>query len=291
MPRLLRIITQICPLIFAILAFAFSLKYITSKNWSYRRFYPGDFPENFKAPAYSQYRSPFIICNAEAVQVVAANGSVIPGYVERCIRYPVWANHTSCELPVVTQNDSVENVGDRRQCQQIHYAGNLSIAGTTFIGLGFFLTLIMTMVSVLLLTSAPESQSSSIPTTITASAKTEDDDEQPHALPAHQRRRYHRILNPTSPYVNLALIVFFVLGAILTILAQFYGVLAFTISAPDNGVFDGVPLSGFKKAPDHEPWVQGSALSVFASLTWLCAAIGACLAGMVWRIPRLEKVV
>jgi len=86
------------------------------------------------------------------------------------------------------------------------------------------------------------------------------------------------------------LVLSFALGTILYVLAQAYGVQAFIMSSPDNGRF--ASLAGNDLNPDgddHDPWVQGKALTVYASLAWLCSLLGGTLAIFTWRLPHWDK--
>jgi hypothetical protein len=126
------------------------------------------------------------------------------------------------------------------RCQQIHYAGNLAIASTAFIGIAFLLTLVMCVASVLFLTGNGNSNSG-----VSTSAA---DPEEDVAAENHKGRhgRHHgwqpaqqtvlpkSALGAAAPYLNLTLITLLLLGAVMYFIAQFYGVEGLVQSAPDN---------------------------------------------------------
>jgi hypothetical protein len=296
-----RLVGLFFPLILVVLAMAFSLTATTSKDWAYQRNYPAEPITNYTHPLYTLHRSPFVLCT-----LVDDQNAV------QCAWYPPFGkNRTSCELAsAIDSTDNVTQLGDPRLCQQVHMAGNLAIAGTLFIGLGFLLTIGMTMASITLLSRVSGGSPSSSPLSLAAvvaaaeggDATTEEDNVDA-ALPAHksgaassEHRPHHHgdhqrksVVHGIAPFVNAFLITFLALGGTLYLLAQYYGILAFTMSLPDNGVFSEFggnnpdATAGF-----HEPWVQGKALTTWASLAWFFAALGAAAASMAWKLPELE---
>lgn len=301
MAKILVLALQFLPLIFAILAFAFSLTATTSRDWSYRHIYDASADSAdtyFDHVLYTQYRSPFQICDQVEQQARQySNGTNYTVPVIQCIRYPAWGSgKTSCELASATHNLSIaQTTYDSRLCTQIHLAGNLSIAGTSFIGIGFFITLIMTAAAVALYSAPavnPGNEASAAPEAPKSTSEAASSSYTAPPTTKGRTGRRHHALSPLSPYLNASGITFLILGAILTVLAQFYGVLAFTMSAPDNGKWT-ISDQGVQdqRGNDHEPWTQGIALTTYASLGWLFALFGATLAQAVWRLPRFTKVV
>ena len=69
-------------------------------------------------------------------------------------------------------------------------------------------------------------------------------------------------------------------------LAQCYGVLGFVQSQPDNGNFATTQFAGAPGQDDHNPWVQGKALSIYASVSWFSALLAVGMASLLWRLPR-----
>lgn len=183
---------------------------------------------------------------------------------------------------------------------QLTYDLQLSIASSTFIGIGFLLTLTTSAIAALaiLLSSAPDADESSPvdPETSVTTGKTEATNHHHHETrrPSHRKRPHERYLSPTAPYLNVLLVFSFVFGAILAVFAQFYGVLAFVQSAPDNGAFAsyGPFDTQIRVGNDtylHAPWVQGKAISVYASVAWVFAGLAAITASIVWRMPTLAR--
>jgi len=163
------------------------------------------------------------------------------------------------------------------------------------IGIGFFFTLIMTAAAAALYGSPAAEDETQAPVPSGGSKPAPEATEGSYTSPSTPKAktgRRHRVLSPLSPYVNASGVTFLVLGAILTVLAQFYGVLAFTMSAPDNGKWT-ISEQGVQNQDgnDHEPWTQGRALTVFASLGWFFALCGATIAQAAWRLPRFTKVI
>lgn len=286
MVRIGRAIANSVPFLLAVLAFSFSLKAITSRDWAIQKTYKPSLPmRKWTTPIYTSYRSPFIICDGIQTKVKLSNGSTILTYPLTCIHYkPFGSDRTSCETVATTKKYDLAQVGDTRLCQQIHLTGNLAIAATVFIGLGFLLAIVMTALAFLQSRSLQSSSSSDHSETV---VKTKSDREpEPSAAPPRSKSFGVRF----GPFFNAALVFCFVAGAIMYVLAQFYGVQAFTMSAPDNGRF--AALSGNDldaDGDDHDPWVQGTALTIFASLAWLCSGLAAAMALLVWRLPTAGK--
>jgi hypothetical protein len=105
------------PTVFAVLAFAFAVLALTSKDWAHRDFFDqaitspdqplGPPPENWTNAnrLYTEYRSPFRIC-------VNVNES---GIDVQCFSFkPSGFAKTSCELAVATQSNTAINYGDAR---------------------------------------------------------------------------------------------------------------------------------------------------------------------------------
>ncbi|EXJ70273.1 uncharacterized protein A1O5_06341 [Cladophialophora psammophila CBS 110553] len=206
---------------------SFAITATTSKEWAIQKvFDPNDVAgarqSGWTNPIYTKYRSPFIICNNKTT----------------CLRYPPsGTGKTSCELVRVLLDDEPWSIGDERLCQQIHTAGNLAIASTTFIGVAFLLTVVLVLASVQFLNS------SSANGTVASKRgeKTADGDGEARGTTTTERlpqQRHTSFLGSTAPYLNLALIVFSLLGAAMYFIAQFYGVEALVQSAPDNGALD-----------------------------------------------------
>ncbi len=79
------------------------------------------------------------------------------------------------------------------------------------------------------------------------------------------------------------------------ILASFYGILGLVQSAPDNGAYavngwtgSSITDQGVTGNTNHQPWVQGKAVTVYGTLAWLSAFAGVGSAAGVWSLPRLS---
>lgn len=317
MTPFLRALPSLAPLLFALLAFVFSLLTITSHDWASRAQYADDTDSlsQFK-PIYTLYRSPFQICTETRIAdsiVPVANASSDGGddpppvavkytYTSHCHRYRAFGfNHTSCELATATNSNLVPQVGDRRLCEQIHYAGNYDIASTVFISLTFFLAIAMVFMAFFTLDPADKP------------AANGDGDEElaegvssgPTKENSHHGGRHHKhhsdthaensgtpnssvhTHSPAAPYINLLVISFSIIGVATALISQFYGVLAFIQSAPNNADY----ATSTTNREHHDPWVQGTALSVYMTLSWSFGAAAGFGAWIIWSSPVVPKTV
>jgi len=338
MQPLQRITPTLVPLVFALLAFIFSLLAITSPQWGARNQYANDTDSVSQVtPIYTLYRSPFQICGEVATvvnsTVPAANITDTDGntdqppppqlnytYESVCQHYRAFGfNRTSCELASVTQSKTVPQVGDRRLCQQIHYAGNFSITSTVFISSSFLLTLAIAVIG-FLSTSNDDSGTSgaaltSNPSTADEADVEEEEEEEPrtksgphqvHDLEDGMRHRHHRHhhssnntsrtpvvvaqsprpLFAASPYLTLFILTFSFIGVATALISQFYAVLAFTESSPNNADY----ASSTGNHEKHDPWVQGKALSIYMTLSWCFATAAGFGVHLLWRGPTWERL-
>lgn len=267
MGRLRYLLASVPAFIFACLAFSFCVANITSRDWSRRNYYNASLdPLAWDAPLYAIYRSPFQICDVSSD--TSANNVTI--YTEHCNTFHAYGfDKTSCERVFATQNYSAANTGDERLCQQIHYAGNLVITSVTFISIGFVLTLVMTILAFILASPATSTE-----------ATEEGTNHHHHKEGQHPGPSY-------TPYLNLILITAFCIGATAALISQFYGILGFIQSQPDNGAFAAAPgnVNTSDLDNNHGPWIQGKALKYWATLSWIFAAFAAGAAGAAWRLP------
>jgi hypothetical protein len=272
MAGLSRFLSPLPAFIFACIAFSFTIVTITSRDWTRQEWYdPSLDAKLWATPIYSIYRSPFQICNVATGQ----NGNITTYTLQCNVFHAYGFDKTSCETVFATQNYSAANTGDERLCQQIHYAGNLSITSTTFICLGFVLTLLMTVVASTISSSSAEDGDGGVK------------DGMPDTPTAHQHRR-----RPTWPaFVNLVLITAFAIGATTGLLSQFYGILAFIQSQPNNGAFAASRGNVIDPTQqnNHGPWVEGHALKYWVTCAWVFSALAAGAAGSIWRLPKWEK--
>ena len=105
----------------------------------------------------------------------------------------------------------------------MHLAGNLAIASTAFIGIGFVITIVLTLASMLELQARFNEETA------------EEEHINGHPAKPYHRSRHVRRLSPFTPWANLGLIMAMLMGAAMFVFAQFYGVEALVQSAPDNG--------------------------------------------------------
>ncbi|KAF1834715.1 hypothetical protein BDW02DRAFT_568821 [Decorospora gaudefroyi] len=277
----LRFLPPALTLIFSIIALVFSLLAITSKKWAVRDNYrPEDTPRDWNEPFYTLYRAPFIICTAYQDVQTEPDDSKIAAPSVICSNFrPFGHNRTSCELEVATQDDSVPTVGDRRLCQQIHYAGNFGIASTVFIGVGFLLTGAMVIMTLL--------RNRHGQTTAPHDANGRKEERAQNSPASHQR---HIRKSTITSYIHLSLLVFLFIGFACGLISQFYGVVGFMQSSPNQADYASSTGSGASDETNvygnHGSWYQGVALSVYATCAWAFAAAAGTMACRVWRLPN-----
>ena len=276
---LLRLIPSALPFIFSTIAFGFSLAAITSYDWAHQNHYDPRFDQttwNPKKPIFILQRSPFVDCEGASKDSLS------------CHRYRAFGNGTtSCETLFVTKNWSAAVDGDERFCQQVHWTGNLAITSTTFIGLAFLITLIATGL-ILVLTFGSHSNTST-PSRVVATSESVAEEKPATTSPNQQATAPQSLV---LPYLNLFLILFAVIGAFAGYVSQFYGIMAFVQSQPDNGAFAVAKATqaDITSNDAHSPWIQGRALSSYVTVAWVFSAAAATAAALVWRLPRVTKM-
>jgi hypothetical protein len=155
----------------------------------------------------------------------------------------------------------------------VHYAGNLQIAASVFIGLGLIFSLALFVVPLV-----PRWESS-----VAASDRAEGEER-------HEHHEKPRETAPITSYVVFMLLSCLYTGALLQILAQYFGVLGLTVTATPNAK-DAVQfqLDGANNFMGHD-WVIGRALSAFATVAWTSALFCAGIATAVFTRPRFPKL-
>lgn len=260
------------PLLFTTLSFIFILVAITSPSWSIRNYYDESKPNEERVkPIYTERRSPFQYCTGNKTEITNATDSTVTTTWEVvCRKYKAFGRgKTSCELPSALGMAVAQNVGDPRQCQQIHRSGNLVIASTTFISLGLIIMLALSILSLF-----PFQKSTGTSGTTEESVT--------HTSEKREKK------STITPLLAFALIASLAIGALTAVLSQFYAILAFTMSAIPNGAFAS---SGTAAAQDSaDPWIEGVALTSYMTVAWVFAGAGAVTAGAVWRMPRWERL-
>jgi hypothetical protein len=278
--RTARLFTSTLALVLATLAFAFIITSTTSNDWARQNHYNSTLDQrNWSAPLYATYRSPFTICKLNT----AANSSTPENkYPLSCVQYrPYGFASTSCESVFATQSYRDARSGDERLCQQVHFAGNLSIASTVFIGIAFLVTCGLFAASAL-----PRGRRrDEAPPVIS------DDGKEADERPAHASSYSSRVPKSTSAFANVLLITSLAIGACCALLAQFYGLLAFIMSAPDQGAFALARGNAPNPTLDnsHGPWIQGRAMNAYLTLAWVCSVFAAGIAGATWRLPSKAR--
>lgn len=278
MPRL-HSLTPILPLVLTTVSFAFILLSITSSTWSVQHVYPRLAGlESWDKPIYTRERSPFQICGVSSTTESSAdanNSTTVKTYTVSCQKFAAFGfGKTSCETQFALQSFDQARAGDERLCQQIHKSGNLVIAGTTFISLGFLLTLVMTLLA------AVTSKSSAAPQPSSSGEST-----------AHHQNKTAR-KSGFTPFLALLLISSLAVGALTTILSQFYAIIAFIQSQPPNGAWASArgDVTDASLDPGAGPWVEGVVLRAYLTVAWVFAGAAAVTAGGVCRLPRWDRL-
>jgi hypothetical protein len=293
---------------FAVLAFVFVLLGITSHKWAARDYYDSAVPEDWTTPNFTLYRNPFSICTVTANTRITTDDqgishSVLQSYDHTCYNYkPFGIDRTSCELPSTLKKylkipDTLSNRtatrGDARLCQQIHYAGNFGISGTLFVSLGSLMAMGLALLAAFKEFSGSEASShSATGNWITRRRKKGHADESVDETARRVTGRNHtRDRHVLVAHINLTTISFLCIGAILTLLSQFYGVIGLIQSAPNNSDFASSAY-GTSSAEDpnvagfHGPWYQSPGLSVYMTCGWAFALVTATVAARTWHTPR-----
>ena len=113
--------------------------------------------------------------------------------------------------------------------------------------------------------------------------------EQTAVGPGRHHQERHGRSNPALAYVNLLLILFLVIAVLTTVISQYYAILGFIQSLPNNSDFAssrGQDSTDEATHGDHGPWEQGKALSVYLTCAWGFALAAGVIAGKVWPVPN-----
>jgi hypothetical protein len=174
----------------------------------------------------------------------------------------------------------------------VHYTGNIQIASSVFITLALILLLPLTLGNFFLglgvglgkedTTHPVEAEEASSPSGAKNGAASQIT---PSTTNRHPLSKH---LSPYTPYVVLITLFFLYVGAVLQILAQFFGILGMTSNAtpiPSQAVQYNQGELG------ATPWIMDKALSTYTTVAWTSALATAGLVGIVYRTPRFEKFV
>ncbi|ORY12600.1 hypothetical protein BCR34DRAFT_563382 [Clohesyomyces aquaticus] len=280
MARPFRLVGSIMPFIFATLSFAFIIAAFVSRDWVHQDYFPSkESIFDWRDPIYTIYRSPFVRCG------VTANNpdSNTTTYDLNCHRFSVYGRgKTACSIPTEV-SESSEITGDWRMCQQVHFSGNLILASLVFICFGFTLILPLTAFFIRQSLAAGDRDVSTETPTAAAVATTSNEDK---SQPQDPIQRFTTIRSPLVVAATYTLLVFLAVTALCAILSQFYGVLGLVQSSPDNGSWASLSLGEVQDQQQgsvrHAPWIQGNALTIYASLGWFFSALAAGGIGASW---------
>jgi hypothetical protein len=284
----------------AILAFVFSVVATTSHRWAIRDYYNTVVPEDWTTVNYTLSRSPFRICTATPVfRQNAASADEGPTlifvkYNVNCSSFkPFGKDKTSCELRSVTKSDTVATDGDSRLCQQIHAAGNYAIASTVMISLGFLIVLGLALIGVTKAFGSSPTADESISTTARPASKGEAGATANTVNTSASAEQRSRLRTSRSLFqgMHLCSTIFWILGAILGLISQFYGILGLVQSAPNNADWASSAAGNSKDVNTnvegyHGPWYQGSGLGAYLTCAWAFALVTPFLTSRLWAMPQ-----
>ena len=168
--------------------------------------------------------------------------------------------------------------------QTVHYAGNIQIAASIFLALGLVLSLGLSALTVLRGAPRPASEPGPV---VTRDSEAKNAPEASARVQAASARRP----GVAASYVTLALLFCLYMGAAFQVLAQFFGVLAFTINPTPNGA--DATASQHKRHFNHfsaDEWVMDEALTTYATIAWMAAVLAALAATAVFERPRLYSL-
>jgi hypothetical protein len=189
-------------------------------------------------------------------------------YKSNCSHFKVYGwGETSCELPSVLGSNLAIQVGDARQCQQIHLAANYQVASAVFLGVGMLASLAVAIGGLVLLLSDTKRHRGN-----------PDEGEAGNG-------RLHGYLGRLLPLAPTLLFPFVAVGAGTALIAQFYGILGLVQSAPNNADF----ASSQGNREHHDPWVQGKAINTYLSFSWFWALVAAWSCYLVWGNVSVAK--
>jgi hypothetical protein len=268
--------------LFSLLGFVFALVAITSKEWAQRHEYNTTDPVQWSKTEYTLYRSPFIICSAQAGNV-------------SCQHFHPFGKDTSCEAISITGDVDATNSGDERLCQQIHLAGHFAIASTTLISVGFLLSLALFAFAIM-----GSSRSAGSDT----GAGGGGEGQGKHRGHHDQHEGMVEASDSTAPldggltskpplgaagwssYGSLLMLVCLCIGVTTGLLCQFYTILGLIQSAPNNADFASSSGIADPSLRHYDSWYQGKALSTYETCAWGFAAVGALIATRTWKLPE-----
>lgn len=285
-------------LLLGVVSTTFSLLAATSNRWAVQKYFFTPPVGSYNSSIYDHvtceaHRSPFYRCGIPSVD---ENGTCT---IESCQFYPPrGVNRTSCRLPVEVGSIHEDNVtltgvvGQYAECQQVHLAGNLQIAASTFTGLGLILAVLLQLIALVVALRSPSHGRHDETVVVVQGAESSTTQIKPHQH--HHQPAHHGQPNPSrhrqhgTRTLTLILILSLVLGAVLQLLAQFFGVLSQTVLAsPAATVVNSLPqiprgMSNFV-ATD---WMLDIGLTRYASVAWAFSLAGGALAGLLLVLGR-----
>ena len=289
----------------SIISTTFVFLALSSNKWSIQKYHDasigGGSPTTWTDPPLcAANRSPFYRCGIPVVTFDAVK-NITTCQIPDCAFYkPYGWNQTSCRLPVETGSEDDPLNGTEQECQEgkirckfrqtgtdksmiVHYAGALQIAACFFEAFSLCLLLPLTtfnLISSFFSTSHHTQRHEQEMAESSTRAETPSN----HAFPKSTSER----LSPWTPYIVLVLLFSLYVGAILQILAQFFGVLGLTLNATPT------PAQATQNGSDDfgaSYWVMDKALTTFATVAWTSSLACGMMTGFVYRTPKFSKLI
>ena len=187
---------------------------------------------------------------------------------------------TRCVAPQLPKFMSVTN-----DCQ-VHYAGNLQIAASAFVTLGLLLSLILVATTAL---SSGRSSDSEQRSDERGSAGKEghSGNHSRHHASSHSERSSR---SPIAAIIVALLIASVGIGAMLQILAQYFGVIGLTLNATPNAASAATGSSSQTGNFVADEWVLERGLTTYATVAWTSAIACAIVARSTFSLPKYTKL-
>ena len=177
----------------------------------------------------------------------------------------------------------------------VHFAGDLQIAASTFTGVGLLIAVVVSAANILLAfrPSREDNRADETRSGEQDDAAVQDTPQDAEHPRSHNAKRRHHVGSHhalgVTPYLASTLIAFLAIGAVLQLLAQFFGVLGLSLNnSYTPSAVTGAAVPDFENFGANE-WTLDIALTRYATVAWVSAIVCACTVGMVSRGSRLRR--
>jgi hypothetical protein len=166
-------------------------------------------------------------------------------------------------------------------------AGNLQIAASTFIGLGLILAVVLQLLALLMMPAGSNHRDPG-ETVVVEESATESRSKKHHPHASHNTHAGHTrpVTRRSTRILTGGLVLSLLLGAVLQLLAQFFGVLSLSVLAtPTATVVNTIAPRGFTNFAASD-WMLDIGMTRYASVAWAFSLAGAGLAGSLLFLGR-----